>query len=90
MLAALRHDRVAAPWLIGGPINGGCFRFHVEKVLLPTLRPGDIVVVDNLGSHRGKTVRHAVRSVGARRFFLPQYSPDLNPCMDGSCVARAL
>lgn len=78
-LAALRLDRVAAPWLIDGPINGERFRLYVEKVLLPTLRPDDIVVVDNLGSHRGKAIRRLIRSVGARLFFLPKYSPDLNP-----------
>ncbi len=78
-LAALRHDRVEAPWLLDGPINGERFRLYVEKVLAPTLKPGDIVVMDNLGSHRGTAVRHAIRSAGARLFFLPKYSPDLNP-----------
>ena len=52
-LAALRPDRIEAPWFLEGPIDGGSFRLYVEKVLLPTLRPGDIVVMDNLGSHRG-------------------------------------
>jgi putative transposase len=78
-LAALRLDRVEAPWLIDGPINGERFRLYVEKVLLPTLRPHDIVVIDNHGSHRGKAIRRLIRSVGARLFFLPKYSPDLNP-----------
>lgn len=78
-LAALRLDRVEAPWLIDGPINGERFRLSVEKVLLPTLRPHDIVVIDNLGSHRDKAIRRLIRSVGARSFFLPKYSPDLNP-----------
>jgi transposase len=78
-LAALRHDRIAAPWFIEGPIDGDSFRLYVEKVLLPTLRPGDIVIMDNLGSHRGKVVRQLIRSVGAKLFFLPKYSPDLNP-----------
>lgn len=78
-LAALRHDRVEAPWLIDGPINGDCFRIYVEKVLVPTLSQGDIVVMDNLGSHKGKAVRRAIRAVGAKLFFLPKYSPDLNP-----------
>jgi len=78
-LAALRHDRVEAPWLIDGPINGERFRLYVDKVLVPTLRPGDIVVMDNLGSHKGKAVRQAIRAVGAKLFFLPKYSPDLNP-----------
>lgn len=78
-LAALRHDRIDAPWLLDGPINGERFRIYVEKVLIPTLKPGDIVIADNLGSHKGKAVREAIRAVGARILFLPKYSPDLNP-----------
>jgi len=78
-LAALRHDRIDAPWLLDGPINGERFRLYVEKVLIPTLAPGDIVVMDNLGSHKGWAVRHAIRAAGAKLFFLPKYSPDLNP-----------
>jgi putative transposase len=78
-LAALRHDGLEAPWLIDGPINGERFRLYVETVLVPSLRPGDIVVLDNLGSHKGKAVRHLIRAAGARLFFLPKYSPDLNP-----------
>lgn len=78
-LAALRHDRIDAPWLIDGPIDGESFRTYVEQVLVPILQPGDIVVVDNLGSHKGKAVRQAIRSAGAKLFFLPKYSPDLNP-----------
>ena len=78
-LAALRHDRLDAPWLLDGPINGERFLTYVEKVLVPTLRPGDIVVIDNLGSHRGKVIRRAIRAAGAKLFFLPKYSPDLNP-----------
>jgi transposase len=78
-LAALRHDRIDAPWFIEGPIDGESFRTYVEKVLLPPLRPHDIVVMDNLGSHKGKLVRQLIRSAGAELFFLPKYSPDLNP-----------
>ena len=78
-LAALRHDRIEAPWFLEGPIDGESFRLYVEKVLLPTLRPGDIVIMDNLGSHRGRIVRQLIRSAGAKLFFLPKYSPDLNP-----------
>ena len=78
-LAALRHDRIDAPWLLEGPIDGESFRTYVEKVLLPTLRQGDIVIMDNLGSHKGKAVRALIRSAGAKLFFLPKYSPDLNP-----------
>jgi putative transposase len=78
-LAALRSDRIDAPWLIDGPINGERFRIYVEQVLVPVLAPGDIVVLDNLGSHKGKAVRRAIRQAGARLLFLPKYSPDLNP-----------
>ena len=78
-LAALRHDRLEAPWLIDGPINGDSFRLYIDDVLIPTLRPGDIVIMDNLGSHKSKAVRRALRAVGAKLFFLPKYSPDLNP-----------
>src|SRR5579864_6471432 len=78
-LAALRHDRIDAPWFLEGPIDGESFRLYVEKVLLPTLRPGDVVIMDNLGSHKGKAVRLLIRSAGAKLFFLPKYSPDLNP-----------
>ena len=78
-LAALRHDRIDAPWLLDGPINGERFLAYVEKLLVPTLRPGDLVIIDNLGSHRGKAIRRAIRSAGAKLFFLPKYSPDLNP-----------
>lgn len=78
-IAALRHDGLTAPCLFDGPINGESFRAYVEQSLLPTLRNGDIVVMDNLGSHKSKAVREAIRSVGARRLFLPAYSPDLNP-----------
>ncbi len=78
-LAASRHDRTDAPWFVEGPLDGESFRTYVEKVLLPTLRAGDIVVLNNLGSHRGKAVRQLIRSAGAKLFFLPKHSPDLNP-----------
>ena len=78
-LAALRSDRISAPWFLEGPIDGDSFRLYVEKVLLPTLRPGDVVIMDNLGSHKGKAVRQLIRSAGAKLFLLPKYSPDLNP-----------
>ena len=78
-LAALRHDRIDAPWVFDGPINGGSFKVYVETVLVPTLSPGDIVVMDNLSSHKGKAIRSAIRAAKAKLFFLPPYSPDLNP-----------
>ena len=78
-LAALRNDGIAAPCVFDGPINGESFKAYVEQSLVPTLKPGDIVIMDNLGSHKGKAVRNAIRAAGARLLFLPPYSPDLNP-----------
>src|SRR3954466_11480438 len=71
--------RVDAPSVIDGPINGELFTLYVEKVLVPTLAKGDLVILDNLGSHKGKAARRAIRAAGAHLFFLPPYSPDLNP-----------
>jgi putative transposase len=78
-LAALRHDRIEAPCLFDGPINGERFLAYIEQFLVPTLAPGDIVILDNLSSHKGKAVRQAIRNAGAHLIFLPKYSPDLNP-----------
>ena len=78
-LAALRNDRIEAPCLFDGPINGERFLAYVEQFLVPTLKRNDIVVLDNLGSHKGKAVRQAIKAAGARLLFLPKYSPDLNP-----------
>jgi transposase len=78
-IAALRVDRVDAPWVIDGPINGELFTLYVEKILAPTLAKGDVVILDNLGSHKGQAARRALRQAGAHMLFLPPYSPDLNP-----------
>lgn len=78
-LAALRYDTMIAPCVFDGPINGECFRAYVTQQLVPTLCEGDIVIMDNLGSHKGKAVRAAICSAGARLWYLPPYSPDLNP-----------
>ena len=78
-IAALRCDRIDAPLVIDGPINGVSFAAYVEQVLVPTLKKGDIVVLDNLGSHKAAVVRPMIRALGARVLFLPPYSPDLNP-----------
>ena len=78
-LAALRCDRIDAPCVLDQPINAACFLEYVEQFLLPTLSPGDVVVMDNLSSHKRPVIRAAIRSVGARLLFLPPYSPDLNP-----------
>jgi transposase len=78
-LAGLRHDRIVAPLVLDGPINGVAFTAWVEQSLAPTLAPGDVVILDNLGSHKGSAVRQAIRNSGAHLLFLPPYSPDLNP-----------
>lgn len=78
-LAGLRHDRIVAPFVLDGPINGEMFAAWVEQCLAPTLAPGDIVIADNLGSHKGLPARHLIRDAGAHLLFLPPYSPDLNP-----------
>jgi len=78
-LAALRCDRLTAPCVFDGPINGACFLAYVEQQLVRALKPGDIVIMDNLGSHKSKAVRDTIRAAGARLWFLPPYSPDLNP-----------
>jgi transposase len=78
-IAALRCDRISAPWVIDGPINGELFTLYVENELAPTLAKGDVVILDNLGSHKGKPARAIIRARGAHLLFLPPYSPDLNP-----------
>jgi transposase len=78
-IAALRHDRLTAPCVFDGPINGEKFRAYVEQILIPTLEPGDIVTMDNLASHKVIGVGQAIESAGAERRFLPPYSPDLDP-----------
>ena len=78
-VAALRHDGLTAPTVIDGAMNGEMFLAYVRQELVPTLRPGDIVVMDNLASHKKAGVRKAIETVGARLVYLPPYSPDFNP-----------
>jgi transposase len=78
-IAALRCDEITAPYVFDQPINKTNFLAWVQQSLIPTLRPDDIVILDNLPSHKGKVVRDAIRAVGAKLLFLPAYSPDLNP-----------
>lgn len=78
-LAALRHDRVSAPFVIDGPIDGDSFETYVTQCLAPTLAPGEIVVMDNLGSHKRPEISGAIAARRARLRYLPSYSPDLNP-----------
>ena len=89
-LAALRNDRIEAPCLFDGPINGERFLAYVEQFLVPTLKRNDIVVLDNLGSHKGKAVRQAIKAAGARLLFLPKYSLDLNPIEQVFAKLKAL
>ena len=78
-ICALRNDRVDAPWVLDGPMNSAAFLTYIQQVLAPTLRPGDIVVCDNLSSHKGEKVELAIARAGAAIRYLPPYSPDLNP-----------
>lgn len=78
-ICGLRCDGLVAPWVLDGPMNGDAFRIYVEQVLTPTLSPGDIVVMDNLASHKVDGVREAIEAKGAVLSYLPPYSPDLNP-----------
>jgi len=78
-IGALRYNQLTAPCVFDGPINGDSFKAYVEQVLIPTLQSGDIVVMDNLGSHKAKAIRQMIQKTGARLWFLPPYSPDLNP-----------
>jgi len=89
-IAALRHDRIAAPCVVDGPIDGESFLAYVEQCLAPTLKSGEIVIMDNLGSHKGDAVRKAIKNAGARLFFLPSYSPDLNPIEQAFAKLKAL
>jgi transposase len=79
LVAGLRLDRVVAPLVLDGPINAQAFEADVEQFLAPTLRPGDIVIMDNLSSHKGPRVSALIEAVGAKLLYLPPYSPDLNP-----------
>jgi transposase len=89
-LAALRHDGLSAPCVFDGAINGARFLAYVEQALAPSLRAGDIVVMDNLKAHKVKGVREAIEAKGARLLYLPPYSPDLNPIEQAFAKLKAL
>jgi transposase len=78
-VAALRQDRITAPWVIDQPMNGDIFLQYVTEALIPTLAPGDIVVMDNLPAHKVAGIRDAIEAAGAELVYLPPYSPDFNP-----------
>ena len=75
----MRSDRLAALCVFDGPINGQCFRAYVEQQLITVLKPGDIVIMDDLVSHKSAAIRQMIKAAGARLWYLPPYSPDLNP-----------
>ena len=89
-IAGLRQDGLVAPCVFNGAINGELFLAYVEQVLAPTLTRGDIVVMDNLGSHKVAGVRKAIEAAGARLLYLPPYSPDLNPIEQAFAKLKAL
>lgn len=88
LVAGLRVCGIVAPFVIDRPINRVAFETYIEKVLVPELKAGDIVVMDNLSSHKGPVVAQLIEAAGARLLYLPPYSSDFNPCMDGSCGSR--
>jgi transposase len=89
-VGALRRTGMVAPMVLDGPINGAWFQAYVEQVLVPELRPGDIVIMDNLSSHKGAGVRSAIEAADARLLYLPPYSPDLNPIENAFSKLKAL
>jgi transposase len=89
-LAGLRHDRIVAPLVLDGPINGAAFRAYIEQFLAPTLSPDDIVIADNLPSHKVAGIRDAIAARGASLAFLPSYSPDQNPIEQVFAKLKAL
>ncbi len=89
-VAGLRNTGMVAPMVLDGPINGLSFQAYIDQVLVPGLRPGDIVVMDNLGSHKRPSVRAAIEAVGASLLYLPPYSPDFNPIENAFAKLKAL
>ena len=89
-VAGLRRSGVVAPFVLDGPINRAAFEAYVEKVLVPELRPGDVVILDNLSSHKGARVRALIEAAGASLLYLPPYSPDFNPIENAFAKLKAL
>jgi transposase len=90
VVAGLRRTGLIAPMVLDGPINGEWFRAYLRQVLVPELAPGDVVIMDNLGSHKGAAVREAVEAAGANLLYLPPYSPDFNPIENAFAKLKAL
>lgn len=89
-VAGLRLTGMVAPMVLDGPINRNAFQAYVEQVLVPELTPGDIVILDNLSSHKGPAVRAAIAAAGASLIYLPPYSPDFNPIENAFAKLKAL
>ena len=89
-IAGLPWDGIVAPLVFDGAMTAEIFRSYIGKMLGPTLLPGDVVVMDSLPAHKGAAIQALIEARGATLLYLPPYSPDLNQCMDGCCVARAL
>jgi transposase len=89
-VAGLRLDGIAAPFVLDGPINRTAFETYVERVLVPELKHGDIVIMDNLSSHKGPRVRELIETAGASLRYLPPYSPDFNPLENAFAKLKAL
>ena len=89
-VGALTLGGLIAPFVLDGPINRDAFETYVEKVLVPELRPGDVVIMDNLSSHKGPAVREMIEAAGARLLYLPPYSPDFNPIEKAFSKLKAL
>jgi len=89
-VAGLRSSGMVAPMVLDGPIDGAAFQAYVEQVLVPELRPGDIAIMDNLGSHKGAGIRAAIEAAGASLLYLPPYSPEFNPIENPSAKLKAM
>ncbi len=89
-MGTLRLEGMTAPWVLDGPMNGEAFLVYVQQVLVPTLRRGDLVVMDKLPAHKVEGVRAAIEAGGAQRWLLPPYSPDLNPIKNAFSKLKAL
>jgi transposase len=89
-VAGLRQDGIVAPFGLDGPINRHAFETYVARLLVPELRPGDVVIRDNLPSHKGPRVRELIEATGASLLYLPPYSPDFNPIENAFAKLKAL
>lgn len=89
-IAALRHDRLDAPWVLDGAMNREMFEIYVETQLAPTLQPGDVIILDNLSSHKSPKAAEAMHAIGAWFLFLPPCSPELNPIEKAFAKLKAL